>query len=106
MKPFHDKFMAKWNESFVAPLERDLGVKLADFADLPQGQFTFAVTQNGWNGNDKTPGMVLLLDAEGQKRFAQNQPRRAPKKMDGRRQADPHGNHPRHFLFRRAAFEQ
>ena len=52
MKPFHDNFMAKWNAKFVAPLERDLGVKLADFADLPQGQFTFAVTQNGWNGSD------------------------------------------------------
>jgi hypothetical protein len=67
MKPFHDKFMAKWDEEFVAPLERDLGVKLADFADLPQGQFTFAITQNGWNGNDdKTPGILLLLDAKEQ----------------------------------------
>ena len=42
MKPFHDKFMAKWNESLVAPVEKDLGVKLADFTDLPQGQFTLA----------------------------------------------------------------
>ena len=25
MKPFHDKFMAKWNEQFIAPLERDFG---------------------------------------------------------------------------------
>src|SRR5271156_5121558 len=59
MKPFHDKFMAKWDEEFVAPLERDLGVSLGDFADLPQGQFTFAVTQNGWNGNnDETPGTL------------------------------------------------
>jgi len=65
MKPFHDKFMAKWNESFVGPLEKDLGVKLADFADLPQGQFTFAITQNGWDGTgDQTPGLVLLLDAK------------------------------------------
>src|SRR5476649_1607771 len=66
MKPFHDSFIAKWRESFVAPLERDLGVKLADFADLPQGQFTFAVTQNGWSGggDDKTPGILLLLDAK------------------------------------------
>ena len=64
MKPFHDKFMAKLNEAFVAPLEHDLGVKLADFADLPQGQFTFAVTQNGWTGgDDPPPGMLLLLDA-------------------------------------------
>jgi hypothetical protein len=64
MKPFHDKFTAKWDEEFVAPLERNLGVSLGDFADLPQGQLTFAVTQNGWNGNDdKTPGTLLLLDA-------------------------------------------
>jgi hypothetical protein len=65
MKPFHDNFMAKWNEKFVMPLERDLGVKLADFTDLPQGQFTFAITQNGWNGsNDKIPGVLLLLDTK------------------------------------------
>ena len=65
MKPFHDKFMARLNEAFVGPLEKDLGMKVADFADLPQGQFTFAVTQNGWSGTgDPTPGMVLLLDAK------------------------------------------
>jgi hypothetical protein len=66
MKPFHDKFMAKWNERFVAPLERDLGVKFSDFTDLPQGQLTFAVTQNGWTGgDDPRPGVLLLLDARG-----------------------------------------
>ncbi len=65
MKPFHDKFMGKWNETFVAPLEKDLGLKLADFAVLPQGQLTFAITQNGWNGTgDQLPGIVLLLDAK------------------------------------------
>ncbi len=65
MKPFHDKFMARWNEQFIAPLERDLGVKLSDYADLPQGQFTFAVTRNGWNGQDDSPqpGLLFLLDA-------------------------------------------
>ena len=66
MKPFHDKFMAGWNEKFIAPLERDLGVKLGDFTDLPQGQLTFAVTQNGWTGgDDPKPGVLLLLDARG-----------------------------------------
>ncbi|HXI72568.1 MAG TPA: hypothetical protein VNN22_19675 [Verrucomicrobiae bacterium] len=65
MKPFHDKFMGKWNEAFVGPLEKDLGLKIADFADLPQGQFTFAITQNGWDGTgDQAPGLVLLLDAK------------------------------------------
>ncbi|HUZ06655.1 MAG TPA: hypothetical protein VMV89_04130, partial [Candidatus Paceibacterota bacterium] len=67
MKPFRDNFFSKWHAAFVAPLERDLGVKLADFADLPQGQFTFAVTQNGWDGTDdgKSPGVLLLLDTKG-----------------------------------------
>ena len=65
MKPFHDKFMAGWNGQFIAPLEHDLGVTLDDYASLPQGQFTFAVTQNGWNGAEDSPppGLILLLDA-------------------------------------------
>jgi hypothetical protein len=64
MKPFHDKFMGRWNETLVAPLEKDLGLNLGDFTDLAQGQFTFALTQNGWIGSgDQTPGLVLLLDA-------------------------------------------
>jgi len=63
MKPFHDKFTGKLEESFIAPLEQNLGLKLSDFADLLQGQFTFAVTQNGWTGgSDPLPGVVLLLD--------------------------------------------
>ncbi|HEY2329433.1 MAG TPA: hypothetical protein VGI63_06425, partial [Verrucomicrobiae bacterium] len=65
MKPFHDKFMGKWNETLVAPMEKDLGLSLGDFTDLAQGQFTFALTQNGWTGSgDQTPGLVLLLDAK------------------------------------------
>jgi len=64
MKRFHDHFMGKWNDSFATPLERDLGINLDDFAELPQGQLTFAVTQNGWNGADQhSPGVLLLLDA-------------------------------------------
>src|ERR1017187_4605578 len=66
MKPFHDKFVAKLNDQFIAPLERDLGVKVADFMDLPQGQLTLAVTVNGSNGHDDIPaGVLLLLDAKG-----------------------------------------
>ena len=67
MKPFHDRFMAKWNEKFIAPLEQDLGIRIDDYCGLPQGQLTFAVTQNGWTGGDEvTPGLLLLLDARGQ----------------------------------------
>jgi hypothetical protein len=66
MKPFHDKFMARFNGKFIAPFERDLGMKAADFLDLPQGQFTFAVTVNGSNGHDDVPeGLLLLVDTKG-----------------------------------------
>lgn len=66
MKPFRDKFVARWNEDFIAPLERDLGVKLDDYSSLLQGQVTFAVTQNGWTGQtggEAEPGLLFLLDA-------------------------------------------
>ncbi len=66
MELFHNKFVSKMNDAIIGPLETDLGVKWADFEDLPQGQLTFAVTQNGWNGGgDKSPGIILLLDAKG-----------------------------------------
>ena len=66
MKPFRNDFLAKWNERFVAPLEQELGIKLQDYTDLPQGQLTFAITQNGWTGaDDSAPGVLLLLDARG-----------------------------------------
>ena len=65
MKPFHDKFMGKFNEKFLAPLEKDLNLKVDDFLALPQGQFTLAATVNGSNGHDDVPpGIVLLLDAK------------------------------------------
>jgi hypothetical protein len=65
MKPFHDKVMGKWNETFIAPFEQNLGIKVSDFTELLKGQFTFAVTQNGWDGSDSTePGILLLLDVK------------------------------------------
>ena len=66
MKPFHDNFVSKWNAQFLGPLLADLGVSLADFTELPQGQVTFAVTRNGWNGVDENqlPGFLLLLDTK------------------------------------------
>jgi len=65
MKPFHDKFMGKLTEKFIAPLEKDLGLKADDFGSLLQGQFTVAATVNGSNGHDDIPpGLLLLLDAK------------------------------------------
>lgn len=66
MKPFREKIVTKWTEEFVKPLERDLGVKFDDYSALLQGQLTFAVTQDGWQGaekNDGNPAFLFLLDA-------------------------------------------
>jgi hypothetical protein len=66
MKPFRDKFVAKWKEEFVTPLERDLGVKFDNYGELAQGQFTFAITQDGWEGGfDQIPAVLMLLDTKG-----------------------------------------
>jgi len=67
MKPFREKFVTKWTEEFVKPLERDLGVRFDDYNALLQGQLTFAVTQGDWQGsekNDGEPAFLFLLDAK------------------------------------------
>src|ERR1017187_5714761 len=57
MKPFVDKFTSKWNEKFLRPLERELGIRWDDYSSLPQGQLTFAVTQNNSPGRgNQSPG--------------------------------------------------
>ncbi len=69
LKPFRDKFMAKWNDEIVKPLERDLGIKFSDYAAMLQGQITFAVLQEGWEGkkDDGLPAVVLIIDAKDKK---------------------------------------
>ncbi|MBI3848807.1 MAG: hypothetical protein HY298_00740 [Verrucomicrobia bacterium] len=63
MKPFKDKFMARLKEDVLTPLERDMGIRWEDFSPLAQGQLTFALTQNGWQGkDDQKMGWLLLVD--------------------------------------------
>jgi len=65
MKPFKDHFISKWNEEFVQPLARELGVRIDDYEDLPQGQVTVAVTQNDPDAKESDPpGLLLLLDSK------------------------------------------
>lgn len=67
MKPFREKFQTRWNEEFVKPLERELGVKFDDYNALLQGQLTFAVTQEDWQGkakDDGEPAFLFLLDTK------------------------------------------
>ena len=64
MKPFRDKFLSRWREEVVKPLERELGLSLDSYASLPKGQLTVAVTKSDWQGSDDQPlGFLLLLDA-------------------------------------------
>jgi hypothetical protein len=64
MKPFRDKLVAKWDEELLRPLERELDLRFADYTGLPQGQVTFAISQNGWDGkSDSEPAFLLLVDA-------------------------------------------
>ena len=52
MRPFIQKFSSAWTKNVVAPIERELGVNLDDYAELIHGQITFAVVQNGWDGGE------------------------------------------------------
>src|ERR1041384_2452070 len=53
LKPFKDKFMSKWTEEVVKPLERDLGIKFNDLTNLAQGQVTLGLRQLGGPGSDE-----------------------------------------------------
>ena len=65
MKPLKERFLTKWQEEFVRPLERELNVSFDTYSSLPQGQLTFALLQNGWQGTEDHPlGFLLLLDAK------------------------------------------
>jgi hypothetical protein len=63
MRPFRNKFVSKLKQELVEPLERELKVSLETVAGLPQGQLTFALTQNGWQGKaGEAPGWLVLVD--------------------------------------------
>jgi hypothetical protein len=63
MKPFVDKFLSKGEEDFLKPLQRELSVDLAGYADLPRGQATFAIIQNSWQAKEgPSLGLLLLID--------------------------------------------
>jgi hypothetical protein len=64
LRPFREKLMNKLQTEVLDKLEKEVGVKAAEYAELVQGQFALALTRNGWNGTaDPLPGLVVLLDA-------------------------------------------
>jgi hypothetical protein len=65
MKAFNEKFSQKFTDKLLNPIERELGVKLADYRQILHGQITFALTPHAANQED-TFGFLLLIDARGQ----------------------------------------
>src|SRR5262245_26063845 len=64
MKPFRQKLEKKFKEELIEPIERELGIKFADYTGLVQGQCTLAVVQNGWQGKDNQfPAWLILIDS-------------------------------------------
>ena len=64
MKPFKEKFTKKLQSDLIEPLEKEFGIKFADYSGLAQGQVTLALTPNGWNTDSpKEPGAIFLLDS-------------------------------------------
>lgn len=88
LKPFKEKFLKSFQEDVVVRLEKELGVKLADYTSLVHGQITFAVIQSGWDGrSEKKPGVFLLIDTKDQSERLKNQLTEVKKKwVDSGRQ--------------------
>ncbi|HEX3797590.1 MAG TPA: hypothetical protein VH413_02720 [Verrucomicrobiae bacterium] len=65
MKDFKDKFMSKLNSDYITPLEHDLGITFSDYTNLPQGQITLAMVQNGTPGKEGwVPAFLFLMDTK------------------------------------------
>jgi hypothetical protein len=65
MKPFKDKFLDKLTNNVIKPLEQNLGINLADYDGLAQGQVTFAIVQVTPKDKSDSPlAGILLLDAK------------------------------------------
>jgi hypothetical protein len=63
MKPFRDHFEKKFNEKVLGTLEKDMGIRAGDFLALLQGQFSLAVIQNDWRGQEGSqPSFAAVID--------------------------------------------
>ena len=97
MRPFRDKLVAKLDTEVLQKLERETGLKLAEYAELVQGQLSLAITRNGWNGTlDPLPGFVLVLDTRDQAALLQGQARGTAQEDHRRRREAEDRDHPGH----------
>ncbi len=67
LKPFKDKLVKEFNDDVVVRLEKELGIKVADYVSLVHGQVTFAVIQDRGDGrSDRRAGVYLFIDVKDQ----------------------------------------
>lgn len=65
IKAFKEKFLHRFQDGVIAPLDKELGVKLADYAELLQGQVTVAMSFKAGEGSeDPAVGWCLLIDTK------------------------------------------
>jgi hypothetical protein len=65
LKPFRDKFIDKFTDEVLTPLENNFKIKLSDYQALAQGQLTFAVVPSGQPDNaDFHFAQLLLVDTK------------------------------------------
>jgi hypothetical protein len=60
-KPFKDKFLDKFTNGVIKPLEQNLGIKFSDYEGLAQGQVTFALVQVTPKDKSDSPLAGLLM---------------------------------------------
>lgn len=66
LKPFKDKFIAKFTNDFLAPLQRNLNLSLSDYQGLAQGQATFALVPVTLPDKpEQHVAKIFLLDTKG-----------------------------------------
>ena len=77
MKQFRENFNSNFQADFLKPLEKELGIKLADYQDLLQGQITLALTTPASAGGFGIPDIGVRRT--GRNRFLVNTPAIEPK---------------------------
>ncbi len=63
MKPFRENFSSNFQADFLKPLEKQLGIKFADYQELLQGQITIAITPPREDSADLMD-LLLLIDTK------------------------------------------
>jgi hypothetical protein len=62
MKAFRENFTSNFQADFLKPLEKELGVKLAEYQEILQGQITLALTTPK-EGTTELLDVLLLIDS-------------------------------------------